>query len=332
MGDGTGGGDEPKKVKFLRQMNLLALLLESPGGVTRRQVLGEMAGEYSSDDDAARRTFERDKEDLARLGVPIDRVAGTSNEDYAYRVDRSRYDQPDPGFEADELAALRLALETVRIGADGDDITRAMWRLGGIVDPDEGTSTDEIIGAAASDRMTLPEFGSLRPLSRAAVERSVVRFDYDRGDRTETRTIEPWVLSLARGRWYVRGHDQDRGAARTFRLDRIIGEVQILKDRTAEAERSAEQLAANDPWNLAAGEQEIVRLFVDDSAVDIVRRRLPDAVEEQVDGGVIFEFGASWRPGLRQFVLELLEHAVVLEPASFREEIIEWLEGIEAAS
>ena len=331
MTDGAAR-DEPKRVKFDRQMNLLALLLESPRGVSRRDVKHALPGAYSDDDDAARRTFERDKRDLEALGVPIERVGGTSNEDYAYTVRRERYEQPDPGFEPDELAALRLALETVRIGTSGDEIARAMWRLGGIVDRDEGVDPDEIIGAAALDRMSLPEFESLRPLSRAAVERAVVTFDY-RGERAvEARTIEPWTLSLARGRWYVRGHDLDREAARTFRLDRIVGTVTVKAAGTATADRSSDQVAIREPWNLGDGEQETIRLRVADLAADIVRRRLGDATEEAVPGGVVFTFGANWRPGLRPFVLEQLEHAEVLEPASFRAEIIEWLRAVEARS
>ncbi len=322
---------EPKKVKFERQMNLLALLLESPRGVTRSDVMHEMRGAYSTEPEAARRTFERDKDDLLRLGVPIERVGGTSNEDFAYTVRREKYDQPDPGFEPDELAALRLALETVRIGSSNDDIARAMWRLGGIVDPDDGVDADEIIGAAASDRMSIPEFESLRPLSRAAVDRAVVSFAYDAGDGIEERRIEPWTLSLARGRWYVRGHDLDRDAPRLFRLDRIIGSVSSEGPGSATAPRSSEQVAVREPWNLAQTEQETVRLWVEDSSVELMRRHLPDSTEERSDGGVVFTFGATWRPGLRQFVLERLDHVVVLEPASFRAEIVEWLTAVKEA-
>jgi proteasome accessory factor B len=37
--------------------------------------------------------------------------------------------------------------------------------------------------------------------------------------------VEPWGLVSWHGRWYVIGHDRDRGAERVFRLGRIIGDV-----------------------------------------------------------------------------------------------------------
>ncbi|MFC6936392.1 helix-turn-helix transcriptional regulator [Actinomadura yumaensis] len=54
-----------------------------------------------------------------------------------------------------------------------------------------------------------------------------VAFDYQAIGRTSVsrRHLEPWGVVSRRGRWYVVGHDRDRGEERVFRLSRITGEV-----------------------------------------------------------------------------------------------------------
>ncbi len=61
----------------------------------------------------------------------------------------------------------------------------------------------------------------------ATQSRTPVAFDYRRrglGEPTR-RHVQPWGVVSARGRWYVVGHDSDRGEPRLFRLSRIVGDV-----------------------------------------------------------------------------------------------------------
>ena len=66
------------------------------------------------------------------------------------------------------------------------------------------------------------------PLLAALTAAAPVAFDYRRRGEphARTRVVEPWGLRAARGRWYLVGLDRDRGAARVFRLSRIVGTVQ----------------------------------------------------------------------------------------------------------
>jgi proteasome accessory factor B len=54
-----------------------------------------------------------------------------------------------------------------------------------------------------------------------------VTFDYvgvgDSG--VNRRTIDPWRALLHSGHWYLIGFDQDKGEVRTFRTDRIVGDL-----------------------------------------------------------------------------------------------------------
>jgi len=61
----------------------------------------------------------------------------------------------------------------------------------------------------------------------ATQTRTPVTFDYRRSGLGEPtrRHVQPWGVVSARGRWYVVGHDSDRGEPRLFRLSRIVGDV-----------------------------------------------------------------------------------------------------------
>ncbi len=48
-----------------------------------------------------------------------------------------------------------------------------------------------------------------------------IRYVNDRGEARD-RTIEPWLVFSNWGRWYVNGRDLDGGAAKWFRVDRIV--------------------------------------------------------------------------------------------------------------
>ena len=82
------------------------------GSVNVREVPG-----YPPQISAYRRAFERDKEMLRGMGVPITmEVAGTDTE-VGYRVRPEDYYLPDLGLDAEESAALRVAVSAVSLGS-----------------------------------------------------------------------------------------------------------------------------------------------------------------------------------------------------------------------
>ena len=68
-------------------------------------------GAYADSEEAFRRTFERDKDELRALGLPlvVELVPGTDPPIDGYRIYRDQYEAQSPEFDADELAALHLA-------------------------------------------------------------------------------------------------------------------------------------------------------------------------------------------------------------------------------
>ena len=145
--------------KLDRLLNLTAALLEARVPMTAEEIRTRVPGYAGTSDEAFHRSFERDKDDLRELGVPIETVQVGHHEQptSAYTIERSRYELPDPGFELDELAAIQLAATAVQLeGLDPDDAEEGLRKLGGVV-PTSGPDAPQ--GAAAGtpwERCRLP--------------------------------------------------------------------------------------------------------------------------------------------------------------------------------
>lgn len=313
--------------KFERQMNLLAALSDTQQGIRAVDIQQRVPG-YNADHESFRRTFERDKKDLLSLGVPIEVVVGATAEFTAYRVDKSKYELPDPGLESDELAALHLALETVTVGSSPGDMARAMWRLGGVVD----AANEDPIGVPVGELTELPSDASLVPLFRAVTERRVVSFTYESSAGTSQRSVEPWHLDFKRGRWNLIAFDLERDEQRNFRLDRIRSEV-ALGDRGGQIHSPpAVPAELADPWEFGEGEPVLMLVRFDSEVAEFASQSLSSCQANHADdGSVMFEVPVTNWPAFRSFVLSFLDHAELLSPPEARASMIDWLTSIAGA-
>ena len=162
---------------------------------------------YEGDAKSVRRAFERDKEALRNMGIPIDvdlLDPAYPDDGQVYRIRREAYALPDPGLDADELAALHLAVTTVAL--EGEPGTEAIWKLGGAT----GEAAEVTVAALPGDE-------HLPALFQAANESRTVTFGY----KGAIRTVDPYRLAFRKGRWLLAGFDHDRDDERSFRLDRI---------------------------------------------------------------------------------------------------------------
>lgn len=304
--------------KLERLLNLTAVLLHTARPLPAAEVRQKVPG-YPESDGAFRRSFERDKDDLREMGVPIEveTVPGADPPVDGYRIPRDRYYLPDPGLEPEELAALQLAAAAIRIG-DGTG-REALWSLGGDR-PDNGTA----ISAA------LPSDPNLGPLFEAVSTRSPVQFTY----RDQLRSIHPYRLGFQLGRWYLRGHDLDRDDVRVFRLDRIEGDVGVVARAAGgfeipEGERDGGELVP-DRWELGSEPARVARLLVDPAQAPIALAQFApeDIVAEHPDGSIEVAITVTDPVAFRSLVLSYLDHAEVLEPADLRDELIDWLRQV----
>jgi predicted DNA-binding transcriptional regulator YafY len=298
-----------------RLVNLVAALLEASRPLTRDQLRERVPG-YADEEAAFRRTFERDKESLRQMGIPISVELldpSTPDSPEGYRVRREHYELPDPGLKPDELAALHLAASAVQL--EGLTGTEALWKLGG-----EGADAD---ADDAGPTVALPGSEELAVLFGAIAERRIVRFAY----KAEDREVNPYRLSFRNGHWYLAGHDHGRGGERVYRLDRFeTAPVAVTEPGAFERPEQAGGPPPH-PWELGDENPVDANVLVDaDQAGWVVSEVGEVAVaDRRWDGSVVVTLRVSNRAAFRSFVLGFLEHAEVLGPPDFRADMVDWL-------
>src|SRR5579862_1951434 len=213
------------KRKTERLLGLVVCLLSTRRYLTADQIRSAVPG-YPETDDLFKRMFERDKEDLRELGVPLETGFNHPfDDDPGYRIRRQAYQLPELRLEADEAAVLGLAARVWQRAELAGAAAGALLKLraAGIESDDEPPAVRGI-----EPRLGTPEpaFG---PLWEAVRDRRPVTFSYRAAGRSEPqrRELEPWGVVNRHGRWYVAGWDRGRNAIRVFRLGRIAGAVKF---------------------------------------------------------------------------------------------------------
>jgi len=204
-----------------RLLNLVICLLHTRSFLTAERIRDLVPGyDDSPSEEAFKRAFERDKEDLRDLGIPLETGTNSAFDDEpGYRIARRDYALPDITLEPDEAAAVGLAARMWSSATLGAAATRALRKL-------EAAGV-EVAPLPEGLQPRLEASGAAFPLLAEAVhDGRVVAFDYRTGAGGEQsrRTVEPWGVVWWHGRWYLVGHDRDRDAVRVFRLSRIVGE------------------------------------------------------------------------------------------------------------
>jgi proteasome accessory factor B len=294
-----------------RLINLVAALLHAERPLTAEELRHRLPG-YAEDHGAFRRAFERDKEALRDLGIPVvvepvDEV--TQPGVVGYRIPKEAYYLEDPGLAPDELAALHLAASAVRLeGASG---VEALWKLGGEL-AEQGPAP-----AVAA----LPGTAHLTPVFAAISARRRIRFTY----RGRPRRVDPWRLSFRNGHWYLAGYDHDAGEERMFRLDRVESDV-APEGEDGAFERPPHIGAQPPPWQMGGDEALTARLLVDAGQAAWAASHVgPEAVEDRrPDGAVVL----TNREAFRSFVLGFLDHAEILDPPELRADMVDWLQDL----
>lgn len=301
--------------KLERLLNLTMTLLETPRPLTAEELRAKVPG-YPENRSAYKRAFERDKDSLREMGIPLvmEEISHTDPPTEGYRIRKEDYYLRDPGFEPDELAALHLAATAVRLeSAHGIE---GLWKLGGIVETDR----------PGVEIAALPGDPNLGPLFNAVAEQRSATFTYN-GER---RTVDPYRLDFQRGRWYLTGYDHLREEERNYRVDRIDGDVGTGDRGTFERPTTGVPGGPAQPWQFGEGEPVTAHLLVDRDQAAWVRQHLGTeaVVDERPDGTIVVRVLVTNWPAFRSFALTFLEHVEILSPPELRAAMTTWLEAV----
>lgn len=313
-----------------RLINLTAALLATERPLTSEELYERVPG-YPDDKTSFRRQFERDKDALRELGMPLILVTlpNRGQEISAYRIDRDQYYVKDPGLTPDELSALSFAARLVRLDSnvtpDG-----ALWklrteRLEAALGTADHAAPSGATGPTAD--VEVPTNAALGTIFEAIAGGRSIAFVY----RDESRTVVPRSLSFEKGRWYLSAFDLARDDDRSFRVDRMGTEVVLGEPATPpQRDTSRQSPSLQRPWEIGTGEPTIAHVRVDaDQAPWAIRSVDANAVStDSDDGSVIIELLVRNREAFRSFVLGFLRSAEVLDPPELRADMIGWLRSL----
>ncbi|KRA28146.1 MULTISPECIES: helix-turn-helix transcriptional regulator [unclassified Nocardioides] len=314
--------------KSERLLNLLIMLL-----VQRRPIAKDRIRELLYPDsrpDAFEKMFERDKDELRSLGVPVE-VASIDplfEDEVGYRIPPEAFALPDIELTSEEAAVVGIASRVWQHATMAQATTDAVRKLSAA-----GIDVDLDALEIAQPLLTAEE-PAFETCWVAVCERTAIEFDYKRpgADSALTRHVQPWGVVRYSGRWYVVGHDADRGAERVFRLSRVQGPV-----RTVGPPGAYDVPPDTDVREIA---RRLAPPTGTEHAVLLVRhgaghafRRTADRIESGVTGP---DHRSAWdrveitRPavGLADDVLAQGADVVLLEPVAIRQRIIARLEQV----
>jgi len=298
-----------------RMLNLLAFLLTVGRPVTADEIRNTVAGYDQDTDQAFRRTFERDKDLLKSLGVPL-RLEHTDawEVEQGYVISPDEYALADPGLTDEERAALWLASRMVHLGgqAPGEG---AFLKLGGA--PMAGLGDPLAADLEADPAIIADAF-------TAVVDRRRLTFDY----RGVKRRLDPYGLVHRMGHWYVVG--SVGGERRTFRLDRMASIGVGSKAGAFERPRDFDVRTdfPDSPWE--AGEANIEATVRFDPGVAWWARRQMAAgsrVTEAPDGSLTAVLRVGSPDALIGWLIGFEDGAEILAPVDLRARFVDHVRG-----
>lgn len=304
-----------------RLVNLVVALMATEQGLTKDTILSSVAGyreqgSAGASKDALEKMFERDKENLRSLGIPVETIGDYADPDdlreARYRIPTAEYELPaDIEFTPAELAVLNLAggvWSESSMSADARSGLRKIRALGIEVDA-------PIIGYSPRVNLREPAFS---PMQRAIEQGRVVEFSYLKAGEANARVrrVQPYALVEYEARWHVYGFDLAQGDVRTFLLSRIVSDVAITRTtfdlalREGAGERALTGLA-----QLATRQQALLEIAPGtEAALRLTRRATPAGQGIRVpyvDVHIFADELASYGPEVR-----------VVEPDGLRDQVI----------
>lgn len=342
----------PTNSKLQRWTDLLAALLRRHAAVDFETLRREVPA-YADPDrkhDALMRMFERDKDELRALGVPIETSADPDGNLSRYRLgsrdfylpylqlaqDRSRPPARPRGpgyqslqtlaFEPEELDAIARAAHRVRKLGDpalAGAASRALRRLGHDL-PVPRESANELI---ALDQHAAAE--TLDALNDALRRRKRLQCSYRsmHRDAEGRREVEPYGLAFLSGHWYLIARDVTADAIRQFRVSRI-SDVSVNTQRAQSADFEvpadfdlATHARSRQAWELGDAEQvEVTVRFVVENGFTIPALKLGEPLPGDASRRV---FRVRRPDSFALWILGFAGDVVVESPAAMVEQLRE---------
>jgi proteasome accessory factor B len=207
-----------------RLVNLTIALLATKRYLTKNEIFRNIEG-YEGSAEAKERMFERDKDDLRKLGIQIE-VGGLDplfDDEAGYRIRPESYALSLRDLTPTQVTLLSLAAQAWQDAAFTDLSQQALRKLTSIgLDTDSSqlpVMAPKLIGADENLRSALDALTSL----------TTIEFDYlNIQGIAQKRQLQVYGVQARKSHWYLIGLDTEKNAIRNFRVDRIQGVVTTI--------------------------------------------------------------------------------------------------------
>ncbi len=306
-----------------RLLCLLLALVPSRRGMSKQEIFETVRG-YREDyltkgqSDALNKKFDRDKDELKSMGIPLTTSEPENPADAVYSISEADYEALT--FSPAEISLLTAASAVWRESAHSNDAREAKMRL---LAAGVDASPEMVAYAPRIDTRDV----AYPVVADALIGGSDLAFPYLKPGhvKPELRRVSPLALAIYDGRWHLLAFDHDRDAERTFLLRRIVGKVV----KTGPAQRTPEPRAGSnfaqhltDLWQSLTAR---IRVVPHTKAAVALGNREGTAIDgdtytvhyldEAVFADELCEYGAE---------------AIALEPQSLRDGVISRLERVAA--
>jgi proteasome accessory factor B len=305
--------------KSERLVNLVIALLATKRYLTKSEIFRTIEG-YEGSSESMERMFERDKDELRALGIEIEVSAldPLFEDEIGYRIRFEDYVMDHSGFTTNEIAYMSLAAQVWKEEALSEIAQHAMRKLAGLASPIDISE----IPAIAPVLINAPKF--LNEIIDCISKRRTIEFVYlDSEMKTQSRQVNVYSYFSYKGNWYFSGLDVRKMEIRTFKCDRIVGDVSVSKGSkmyeipeeyipSTESEENAYEITAQLLVRKGRGSQ------LRNRASKIVTAEDFDAVDVPY----------SSENELLSLVLWHLDDVQVLAPSALRDSVIKSLKNV----
>ena len=305
--------------KSERLVNLTIALLATRRYLTKSEIFRSIEG-YEGNDESKERMFERDKDDLRSLGIEIE-VGGFDpifNDEAGYRIKPESYALDLGEISGADIALLSLAANAWNGQALNAIAHSALLKLKSI-----GIDSDIDAIPMLAPRMVSAS-SELVTVVEAITTRSPITFTYIGQDlENQKRTLNPYALASRDGFWYFAGMDLDKGAIRTFRLDRVEGEIVVGKKSDSFEIPAGFDLFSHLDEGISA---KLATLDIRKGKAFALRKKALSVVEKGEWDQITIQYGDE-----STFIDSLLWHlddVVVIEPSELRESVVKILSSM----